>query len=125
MSFFYSPKIRRFTATLALLSFIVQIFGVSPSLVYADDTTPPVLTLIGSDPMDTAYGQPFTDPGAEYIDDTDGTGSISASSGMVDENTLGTYILEYSYTDLAGNPSNTLTRTVNVIDLTAPTITLV
>lgn len=53
------------------------------------------------------------DPGNNYL----------AASGSVDLNQTGTYILEYSHTDTAGN-SATKTRTVNVITGGIPSITL-
>jgi len=37
-------------------------------------------------------------------------------SGSVNTGVVGTYILEYTYTDAAGNVGNTVTRTVNVVD---------
>ena len=36
---------------------------------------------------------------------------------------LGTYTLEYTYRDQAGNTGNIVTRTVHVVDTTAPVIT--
>lgn len=53
------------------------------------------------------------DPGNHYL----------AASGSVDLNQTGTYILEYSHTDTAGN-SATINRTVNVITGGIPSITL-
>ena len=76
--------------------------------------------------MTVAYGSVFTDSGADWTDDFDGSASITAaSSGTVDTTTLGTYTLEYSYTDFAGNIGNTVTRTVTVTDQSAPVVTLV
>ncbi len=96
------------------------------TVVSAPDTTPPVVTLSGSASMTVAYGSVFTDSGADWTDDFDGSASITAaSSGTVDTTTLGTYTLEYSYTDFAGNISNTVTRTVTVTDQSAPVVTLV
>ena len=75
--------------------------------------------------MTVAYGSIFTDPGADWTDNFDGAASINpASSGTVDTSTLGTYTLEYSYTDFAGNVGNTVTRTVTVTDQGAPIVTL-
>ena len=69
-------------------------------------------------------GDTFTDPGATASGDVDGdlTSSIT-SSGTVDTATEGTYTIEYSVSDTAGN-SVSITRTVVVsLDL-PPTITL-
>ena len=59
-------------------------------------------------------GDTFTDPGATATDDTDGdlTDSITVS-GTVDTSATGTYTLEYSVEDAAGNSSST-SRTVVV-----------
>lgn len=59
-----------------------------------------------------------------YSDDRDGTGSLVATGGPVTTSSTGTFTLSYDYTDNAGNVSTTVTRTVNVIDTTAPVITL-
>jgi hypothetical protein len=89
------------------------------------DTTPPVITLSGSSPMNVSQGSIFTDPGASWTDAVDGSGVImTASSGTVDTTTLDTYTLTYSYTDAAGN-TGTITRIVHVIDTTLPTAAIV
>ena len=44
--------------------------------------------------------------------------------GVVDTNTVGQYNVEYNVTDLAGNPAQTITRVVYVVDTTKPIITL-
>lgn len=51
------------------------------------DTTPPVITLTGSTPLDHEVNTTYTDAGATYSDNLDGTGSVSAV-GTVDDNTL-------------------------------------
>lgn len=96
------------------------------TVVSAPDTTPPVVTLSGSASMTVGYESVFIDSGADWTDDFDGSASITAaSSGTVDTTILGAYTLEYSYTDFAGNISNTVTRTVTVTDQSAPVVTLV
>lgn len=81
MDFFRYCSIPRFFASALLVPFLFQSLGGTLS-VYADgDTNPPVVTIIGSDPMDTPFGSPFSDPGATWTDDTDGSGTlISANS---------------------------------------------
>lgn len=86
------------------------------------DTTAPVLTLNGSDPMTIEGGSLFTDPGARATDTCDGEVSVSVS-GSVNTAVVGTYTLTYTATDRAGNTART-TRTVNVVDTKAPDITL-
>ena len=81
------------------------------------DTTAPVITVTsGTDTVE--LGATWTDAGAT----ADG-GETVTSSGTVDTNTVGTYTITYSATDASGN-EGTATRTVTVVDTTAPVITL-
>ncbi len=93
--------------------------------VVVRDTTDPVLSLSGANPMNIEAGSTFTDPGATATDGVDGdlTGSIQVS-GSVNAAAPGTYTLTYSVSDAAGN-SASATRTVVVADHTAPVVTLV
>ena len=79
------------------------------------DTTPPVITLNGNDPIQVELGTPYTDPGATALDLCDGdlSGQI-ALTNPVDTNTEGTYTVTYDVSDAAGNPA-TATRTVEVL----------
>ena len=87
------------------------------------DTVAPVISIIGSDPMDVIKGTTFVDPGATALDAVDGSVTVT-SSGVVDTTTVGAYAVTYTATDAAGNVA-TLTRTVNVVlDTGAPVITL-
>ncbi|MDA9985253.1 DUF5011 domain-containing protein, partial [Flavobacteriaceae bacterium] len=89
-----------------------------------DTSLPPVISLIGSSTINLTVGETFTDPGAIAEDSIDGdlTSSIT-SSGTVDTSTTGTFTIEYSVSDAAGNITS-VTRVVVVnLDL-PPTITL-
>ena len=91
------------------------------------DTTAPVITLTDPSAINLYIGATFTDPGATATDDVDGniTSSIT-SSGTVNTSLAGTYTIEYSVSDTAGN-SASVTRTVIINippDITAPVITL-
>ena len=55
------------------------------------------------------------DQGAIWTDNVDGSGTILATSGSVNTAVLGTYVLEYRKTDIAGNVSMTITRTIQII----------
>ena len=90
--------------------------------VTAVDTTPPDITFNGDNPMEVDQGSTFTDPGASATDAVDGDVPVSVS-GTVDTSIVGTYTLTYSATDAAGNTA-TETRTVHVVDITPPDITL-
>ena len=93
----------------------------SNSLVAVQDTTPPVITLLGANPMTVECHGTFTDPGATANDACAGSVTVQVS-GSVDPNTSGSYQLTYTANDGNGNIS-TATRTVNVTDTTAPLIT--
>src|SRR5690554_8178464 len=53
------------------------------------------------------------------------SGSIIIDASAVNTAVVGTYTVTYDVTDAAGNVATQVTRTVNVVDTTAPTITLV
>jgi subtilisin family serine protease len=78
-----------------------------------EDTEPPVITLIGSNPMNLTVGDTFTDPGATVTDNVDATTTIMGA-GSVDTATANTYTLTYSATDVAGNVATSTTRSVVV-----------
>ena len=85
------------------------------------DTTAPVVTVTGDNPVTVELGSTYTDAGATA---TDASGSATVvTSGTVDTSAVGTYTLTYTATDASSN-SVTATRTVNVVDTTAPVITL-
>ncbi len=88
------------------------------------DDTPPVITLNGANPLTVECHTAFVDPGATASDACAGdlTGAINVS-GAVNTNVPGSYTLTYTVSDGNGN-SASATRTVNVVDTTAPTITL-
>ena len=92
------------------------------------DTTPPVITLNGSTPVNLTIGDTYTELGASATDDVDGDISANVVIGgdTVDTNTVGTYIVTYNVSDAAGNTAVEVTRTVNVNpDTTPPVITLI
>ena len=77
------------------------------------DTEPPVITLIGANPLPLTVGDTFTDPGAEVTDNVDATTTITGV-GTVDTATAGTYTLTYNATDQALNAATSTTRSVVV-----------
>ena len=87
------------------------------------DTTPPSVLLNGSASMTVECHDSFSDPGATASDLCAGdlTGQIQVS-GSVDPNTPSSYTLTYSVNDGNGN-SNSVQRTVNVVDTTVPVLT--
>ncbi|TVM04164.1 MAG: hypothetical protein CV087_01850 [Candidatus Brocadia sp. WS118] len=83
--------------------------------------TPPTVTLNGAETMAVECRGNFTDPGATANDNCTGTVNVT-TSGSVNPNVPGTYTITYSATD--GTNTTTKTRTVEVKDTTASTITL-
>ena len=79
----------------------------------------PVLTLNGAVTMTVEVGTTFVDPGATASDDEFGALPVIVT-GSVDSTTVGSYVLTYSTTN--GFRTTTLTRTVNVVDTTAPVL---
>jgi hypothetical protein len=77
------------------------------------DITPPVITLIGANPLVVDLHTTFVDP-RSTVSDAVSTGLTATVTGTVDVNTVGAYILSYDVTDEAGNVATTVTRTVNV-----------
>ena len=91
------------------------------------DNTPPVLALLGSNPLTVEHGVgAYSDPGATAIDNCDGdlSNSIVIDSSQVDPDVPGTYLVSYQVTDGSGN-TGTTQRTVEVVDTTAPLLTLI
>ena len=90
------------------------------------DTTAPVMTLVGSNPIDVEAATTYTDAGATAQDNYDGdiTSSITTTNN-IDMNTVGTYSVIYNVADANGNSAVPLIRTVNVVDTTAPVITII
>jgi len=87
------------------------------------DTEAPIITLNGPNPMKVECHTSFIDPGATANDQC--SGSFAATpSGTVNVNVPGTYTIIYNATDLSGNPAPPVSRTVNVVDTTAPVINL-
>jgi uncharacterized repeat protein (TIGR01451 family) len=86
------------------------------------DTTGPVISLNGASPMTVECHTSFTDPGASASDACEGPVAVTAS-GSVDPNTVGSYSIVYTASD-SGGRTTTVTRTVNVVDTTAPVVTL-
>jgi len=93
----------------------------SNSVITVQDTIGPVITLNGANPMTVECHGSFNDPGVAANDACAGNVGFQVS-GSVDANTAGTYYLTYTADDGNGN-TNSVVRTVNVVDTTPPVIT--
>ncbi len=86
----------------------------------AAGSTGVVITLNGANPMTVQCATGFTDPGATAVDSCAGVQPVTAA-GSVNTSVPGSYTITYSANDGNGHTA-TKTRTVNVVDTTAPTI---
>ena len=66
------------------------------------DTTAPVITLTGSATINLEQGTTYTEAGATATDAVDGVITVT-TTGTVDTNTIGTYTVTYTATDVSGN----------------------
>ncbi len=80
------------------------------------DTTPPVLTLVGDNPVRLEVGATYTEAGATATDSVDGslTSEIVIGGDTVDTSTEGVYTVTYDVSDSSGNKAPQLKRTVIV-----------
>lgn len=88
------------------------LFSIVLSIDLKTITVRPVITLSGLNPVEATAGSDYSDAGASAIDGVDGYLAV-ATTGSVDTNIIGTYILTYTAVNTAGN-SATAIRTVNV-----------
>ena len=84
-----------------------------------NDNVPPVITINGSNPERRELVQ-HSDPGAIVADFMV---QLPLPHGTVDTSAVGSYTITYTATDKDGNTA-TAARTVNVVDTTAPVVTV-
>lgn len=87
------------------------------SVMFAEDTTAPEITLNGDNPLNLIrFGVPYEEPGATVVDDFDEAPSLTITGAdAIDINLPGVYLVTYQATDESGNTAQVI-RTVNVID---------
>ena len=92
------------------------------NVVSKPDVNPPVITILGANPLTTEVLESYDDPGATATDIEDGdlTSRIEADI-QVDTTKTGTYLVIYTVKDNAGN-MDTKVRTVHIVDSTPPAI---
>jgi len=86
------------------------------------DTTSPIISIIGDNPATISVNSEYVDAGATAVDDVDGAISTTSTS-TVDTTILGSYFVMYTAVDVSGNIATT-TRAVNIVDTSAPEITI-
>jgi hypothetical protein len=91
--------------------------GTATRTVVIEDTTPPVITLLGDDPQVIVAGNPYSELGATATDTLDGdlSAQIVIDATAVDTMVAGDYTVTYDVTDAAGNAAVTAARTVRVV----------
>jgi len=94
--------------------------------VHVIDTTNPTLSLIGPNPLTIGDCSTYTELGASADDGCLGdiSGLVVINNSSVDTSVLGTYTVTYNVTDASGNSAIEITRTIHVIDISEPLITL-
>ncbi|GMU84436.1 MAG: hypothetical protein AMXMBFR47_43060, partial [Planctomycetota bacterium] len=91
--------------------------GQATRVVTVTDTNPPVITLLGDDPLTVLCGPAgFVDPGVSISDVCDQNLQPVIGGDTVDVHTPGTYIVTYDATDRSGNHATQVARTVMVPD---------
>lgn len=93
--------------------------------VIVEDTTKPVITLIGDSVVTIEAGSNYLELGALVNDNHDLDDVAVIGGDYVDTTSLGIYNVTYDFIDSNLNEAIQVIRTVNVVDTTAPTITLV
>ena len=83
------------------------------------DTNKPFIVLLGSNPVYSELGKPYTDAGANAFDITAAGDTVNitvrmATTDNIDINTVGKYEVRYDVSDEAGNKADEKTRTVYV-----------
>ena len=92
--------------------------------VVAGDASP-VITLKGQRAMTVEVRAGYVEPGYTATDHEDGNITANVTvTGTVDTTTTGTYRLYYDVSDSSGNHAVQQVRTIHVVDVTPPTITL-
>ncbi|MFA6239516.1 MAG: FG-GAP-like repeat-containing protein [Candidatus Hydrogenedentales bacterium] len=83
------------------------------------DGVPPVITRLGSSPVNVEQHAVYIDAGATATDNVDGdiTANVQAVS-TVNTAAIGSYTVTYTVSDSAGNPATPVVRTVNVVAAT-------
>jgi hypothetical protein len=78
------------------------------------DITPPVISILGANPVSLSWGASYSDAGATAFDVGDNASVAVVTDNPVDPSVPGDYWVTYTAEDSQGN-STSATRTVNVI----------
>ena len=92
--------------------------------VNVEDTTIPVINLLGNPTVSISEGAIYNDAGVTAFDNYDGDITTSVIFNTIDTSIIGTQIIYYDVTDGSGNNATQVTRTVTINDISIPEITL-
>lgn len=92
-------------------------------IVNVVDDIGPVISLIGEAIITINYGDIYKDLGAIATDNIDNSVTVS-NDNSVNSYLISSYQITYTASDAAGNEATPAVRTINVVDLEAPVITL-
>jgi subtilisin-like proprotein convertase family protein len=87
-------------------------------------TEVPTITMLGANPLLWNQGSTYIDPGATLADNADGKLTLIVEDDSVNVRVSGEYEVSLSGQDSVGNISQTLTRVVQVKDISSPYIKL-
>lgn len=88
------------------------------------DTTAPTISPTGNTIVTLEVGTTYSEQGATATDNYDINVNVVVGGDNVDTTTVGTYTVTYNASDSSGNTATQVTRTVNVVDTTPPTVTV-
>jgi hypothetical protein len=92
--------------------------------VEVSDQDAPVISLEGASSLSIAYGESYIEPGYKAMDNVDGdiTERVEVTGEVGSE--IGDYTLKYNVTDEAGNDAEEVLRTITIVDLAAPVLSI-
>ncbi len=92
--------------------------GIDDQNVTVVDTTPPVLSLIGANPISLLVGDTYIDAGVIATDLVDDDAVLTSNvivNNLPNTSFAGSYTVRYDVSDNAGNAATKITRKVNVL----------
>jgi hypothetical protein len=106
-----------------MIRVFITVFILAASIVFfipsckEKDTTPPVITILGANPLNHQLGVPYEDPGATALDEEDGdlSSEIEATVNVNVDVEGYNYSVEYKVKDKAGNEATPAIRSVHVL----------
>lgn len=90
-------------------------------VITVEDTTEPLITLIGESEITLECPAPYVEPGATVTDACDPGPVLVIDNSTVDTSTPGTFTVTYTANDTSGNQAVS-TRTVHAVDTTPPEV---